>query len=76
MAYIHSETRCSKNIGYCFEVPRGERHQDVDAKRANPDIIPLLLICKPHLHITHKLHSVVDTQFLKNIVLVSLHRSL
>ena len=27
VAYIHSETRYSKNIGYCFEVPRGERNR-------------------------------------------------
>ena len=73
MAYIHLETRCSKNIGYCFEVPRGKRNR---MWTRSGQILILLLICKPHLHITHKLHSVVDTQFLEDIVLVRLHRPL
>ena len=40
MAYIHSETRCSQNIGHCFEAPPRQRDQDVDAKRANPEVPP------------------------------------
>ena len=37
---VYYKTRGSQNLDHCFEVPRGERHQDVGAKRLNPVASP------------------------------------